>query len=71
MNECMLNRPTGINRFAGIENEIYPISIVVLEDCSYAGGSNLFSDSTFTLAMSEYYIQGIAFISSSEHIVFD
>ena len=71
MNECMLHRDTGINRFAGIDNRRFPISIVVLEDCSLAGGSFMINDSLFSLAMSEYYKQKISFISKSANIVFD
>ena len=70
-NECMLQRDTGINRFAGIDKERFPISIVVLEDCSEAGGSTMLNDSLFSLAMFEYYKQRISFISKSVNIVFD
>ena len=70
-NECMLHRDTGINRFAGIDKERFPISIVVLEDCSAAGCSTMVNDSLFSLAMFEYYKQKISFISKSVNIVFD
>ena len=71
MNECMLHRDTGINRLAGIDKERFPISIVVLEDCSETGGSVMLNDSLFSLAMSEYYKQKISFVSNSVNIVFD
>ncbi len=70
-NECMLQRDTGINRFAGIDKERFPISIVVLEDCTDAGGSTMLNDSLFSIAMFEYYKQKISFISRSVNIVFD
>ena len=71
MNECMLHRDTGINRFSGIDGKRFPISIVVLEDCSETGGSVMLNDSLFSLAMSEYYKQKISFVSNSVNIVFD
>lgn len=71
MNECMLHRDTGINRFAGLDKERFPISIIVLEDCSYSGGGFSVSDSLFHKVMTEYYKQKIAFLSNSESIVFD
>lgn len=70
-NECMLHRDTGINRFAGIDKERFPISIVVLEDCSEAGGSTMLNDNLFSIAMFEYLKQKISFISKSVNIEFD
>ena len=70
-NECMLHRDTGINRFAGIDTKQFPITIVVLEDCSSAGGSLVLSDSLFSIAMIEYYKQKLSFVSSSTDIIFE
>ena len=72
MNECMLLRPTGINRLRNTMPDgtpPLPITIVALEDCSYAGGSSI-DNILFKKAISDFYKQNIAFISNSFQIKF-
>ena len=73
MNECLLLRPTGINRLRNAmpdEKETLPITIVALEDCSVASGSSKFDNTLFKKAISDFYKKNIALISSSYQIKF-
>lgn len=70
LNECMLQRDTGINLLAGSDSRRIPITVVVLGDCSSAMGSPGLDSEAARKAMLEYYKFKIAFVADSKNICF-
>ncbi len=70
LNECMLQRNTGINALAGIDTKRVPVTIIVLEDCSIAMGGPEFDKKTAAKNMLDYFKYKIAFVSKSTDLQF-
>ncbi len=67
-NECMLHRPTGINRLAGMDDERSNFVIVVMGDCSNAIQSLWCSDDAVDRVMLDYMMTKIAFVGNSAEV---
>jgi hypothetical protein len=71
LNECMLQRDTGINLLAGTDSTRVPVTIVVLEDCSSVIASPGADKETAAKVMLDFYRYKMAFTSVSTDIRFD
>lgn len=65
LNECMLQRDTGINLLAGTDSTRVPVTIVVLEDCSSVIASPGADKETAAKVMLDFYRYKMAFTSGS------
>ncbi len=73
MNECILTRPSGINRLKNsiLQNgKALPISIIVLEDCSLIGES-IMDSKMYKMAIIELFKRNYSLIANSEKIKFN
>lgn len=70
LNECMLQRDTGINLLAGSDSRRSNFSIVVVEDCSFVMTNPNTSYEATKQAMLNYYKRKIAVVSNSQAMNF-
>lgn len=67
-NACMLQRPTGITRLAGMDDERSTYTIVVMEDCSVAMQSPWSNDDTVDRVIFDYLMTQMAFVGNSAEV---